>query len=154
MKTILLAITVSLMVPAYADPTLEACQELKDASDKMSSLIEASKGKEPLDDAGKAEMKQGLDNFDKAMRDFYEIDQKVAKKKRSKFKALGQGIVSYWNSRHTCTGGYYPSYAAPVSSLPGLGMPVMNPVLINGQPGTVTQMGMFTNYTGPAFSRF
>jgi hypothetical protein len=123
MKQIVLAIAVSLMVPAYAEPTPEACDELTRASDALTNLIHNTNTKDlPLNDADKAEIKQAVDAFDKAMKDFYEIDKKVAKKKgHPKLKSVGYGLISGLGRLGTGSGGgYYAPY--PVSPL----MPMQN----------------------------
>jgi hypothetical protein len=148
MKEILLAITVSLMVPAYAaGPDDATCDELTQASDRISTLIEASRKKDlPLSDADKADMKQALEQFDKAMKDFYEVDKKIAKKKgHPKLKALGQGIVSYLNRPRS----YSPYAVSPLMPMQNM-MPTtfINPMPAYGQsPFTTFTPGFGNTYT-------
>ena len=131
---------VSLMVPAYAQqgPDDATCDELTQASDRISDLIKASKDKDlPLSDADKADMKQALEQFDKAMKDFYAIDKKVAKKKgHPKLKAVGQGLAAYLFRPGTGYGGGY-GYAPSMLPSPQSMMPTtfMTPSgFVNVQP--------------------
>ena len=147
---------VSLMVPAYAQqgPDDVTCDELTQASDRISDLIKASKDKNlPLSDADKADMKQALEQFDKAMKDFYAIDKKIAKKKgHPKLKAVGQGIVSYLFRPRAGLGGGYGYAPYPVSPLMPMQnmMPTtfINPMPAYGQsPFTTFTPGFGNTYT-------
>jgi hypothetical protein len=119
---ILLAITISLTVPAHALPTDADCDQLKQASDKLGETIERAKQKDlPLTDADKAEMKKAIEDFDKALKNFYEIeDKKVATKKHPKLKSIGAGFLAVVGGLHsTSTPGYgTPFYTGGASLLP------------------------------------
>lgn len=149
MKHIILAITVSLMVPAYAiDNT-----NLMTATDKLGACMKkvASEGR-PLPEADRLAFKEALDNFYKEANDYYQLDAKPVKKKgKSPIKVFGKGL---WNTAgligRAGSGGYGNSSAYGG----GLGMPVIHPVTVNGQPGSITNLGGFTSFNGPAFGGY
>lgn len=162
MKALILAVVVSLTVPVYAQqgPDLTTCDELNQASERLANVIKASKEKDlPLSDEDKAQVKEALEQFDKAMKDFYAIGQKVAKKKgHPKLKTLGAGfLAAVGGLRSTSMTGYgSPSYMGTVgpNMLPPL-MPMQMPMqnmmpttFINTMPAagqspftTITPMG-------------
>jgi len=145
MKALILAITISLATPAYALPTDTDCDQLKQCSDKLSDTIEAAKKKElPLSDADKEEMKKAVDDFDKAMKNFYEIDDKKIAKKHPKLKSIGHGFLAVVGGlRSTRTAGYgSPFYTGGGNSLlPPLGMPTMGTII--GPPSSMAPGGIY-----------
>lgn len=128
MRNMLLVIAILLTVPAFAQKSHEACQRLALASDKLDTLIQASRNKDwPLCDADKEEMRQAVDEFDKAIKDLYEIkDIKVAHKKPSKVKSAGQRIGT-WSSNHLFQGGGGATFSPASFGLPQMQGPVVTP---------------------------
>jgi hypothetical protein len=117
-KGTILALAVSLAIPAYAEPTPEVCDQLSQASDKLGDLIHDAKNKTlPLSEADKETMRQAADDFNKAIKNFFEIaDKPVKKKHRSAAKAIAHGIGT-WLTRpsYPLYGGAYPTaYNSPL----------------------------------------
>ena len=109
MKLITLVITVTLAVPAYAQPSITDCDVLEQASDTLTYLIKDSKNKTlPLSDDDKLAMKQAIEAFEKAVKNYYEIkDPPIKKKKHSALGTIGRGLGAIAGSLGSSGGGYY-----------------------------------------------
>jgi hypothetical protein len=138
MKSIILVITMSLMVPAYADD-LDNSKVLA-ATNKLGECLKkvATEGR-PIPEADKVAFKEALDNFYKETSDYYQLDTKPVKKKgKSPLKVLGDGLAN--------TLGQMRNNGSSFGSGPGLPQQYITP---NGTY-TVTNMGMgITNVIPP-----
>jgi hypothetical protein len=103
MKSILLALSVLLMAPAYAQPAADVCDELAQCSNKLTSLLQASESKDlPLSDADKEDMRKAVEDFDKAIKNFYELSpKKIATKKHPKLRSIGAGLLGIVGALHS-----------------------------------------------------
>jgi hypothetical protein len=134
-------IAASLAIPAYADPTADDCTALKQASDHMASLIEEDEKKDlPLNDADKQQMKEAIEAFGKALKNFYEIDDKKVAKKRP--KSIGSRFLAGLGAlRSTNTAGYgSPIYGGGGNAY---ARPLGLPTVIIGPPSASAPAGMY-----------
>jgi hypothetical protein len=148
MKALLLAMTISLATPAYALPSDTDCDQLKQSSDKLCTVIENAKTKDlPLTDADKKEMNKAIEDFDKALKNFYEIeDKKVATKKHPKLKSIGHGFLAVVGGlRSTRTAGYGNPFYTGIASPNMMPTTFINPMPAYGQSAFTTFTPGFGN---------
>lgn len=137
MKIILLAITVSLAIPAYAEPSIEDCQRMNDASEKLADVIHQNRFKKlPLSDEDKQATKQAVDDFSNAVKNFYEVDRKTAKKK-SKLKSISQGLLGLTARTGRAL------YPTPYNNALWQPVPLIQPPSTGAATNIVTPSGMF-----------